>query len=54
MIEPYEIFLEVANIAEWNTERRAFFYIIGNNEELLNISEKINLNKQEKEKTVFP
>lgn len=41
MYEPYEVFLEVANIAEWNTERRAFFYIIGNNEELLNISEKI-------------
>lgn len=41
MIEPYENFLEVANIAEWNTERRAFFYIIGNNPELLEISEKI-------------
>lgn len=41
MIEPYEIFLEVANIAEWNAERRAFFYIIGNNPELLEISEKI-------------
>ena len=41
MIEPYENFLEVANIAEWNAERRAFFYIIGNNPELLEISEKI-------------
>lgn len=41
MIEPYENFLEVANIVEWNTERRAFFYIIGNNPELLEISEKI-------------
>ena len=41
MIEPYENFLEVANIAEWNTERRAFFYIIGNNPELLEISEEI-------------
>lgn len=41
MIEPYENFLKVANIAEWNTERRAFFYIIGNNPELLEISEKI-------------
>ena len=41
MIEPYENFLEIANIAEWNAERRAFFYIIGNNPELLDISEKI-------------
>ena len=41
MIEPYENFLEIANIAEWNAERRAFFYIIGNNPELLEISEKI-------------
>lgn len=41
MIEPYEEFLKVANIAEWNAERRAFFYIIGNNPELLDISEKI-------------
>lgn len=41
MIEPYENFLEVASIVEWNAERRAFFYIIGNNPELLEISEKI-------------
>ena len=41
MVEPYENFLEVASIVEWNAERRAFFYIIGNNPELLEISEKI-------------